>query len=60
MIHNIISCVLLGITHAIAFQTMTERKFSLKTTVTVYSLFFGHIILPFFLIALTPTLQNAL
>ncbi len=39
MIHNIISCVLFGITHAIAFQTMTERKFSLKTTVTVYSLF---------------------
>lgn len=39
MIHNIISYVLMGITHAIAFQTMTERKFSLKTTVTVYSLF---------------------
>lgn len=39
MIHNIISYVLLGVTHAIAFWTMTEREFSVKMTAVIYSLF---------------------
>lgn len=39
MIHNIISYVLLGVTHAIAFLTMTEREFSVKMTAVIYSLF---------------------
>lgn len=39
MIHNIISYILLGVTHAIAFWTMTEREFSVKMTAAIYSLF---------------------
>lgn len=39
MIHNIISYVLFGVTHAIAFWTMTEREFSVKMTAAIYSLF---------------------
>lgn len=39
MIHHLVSYTLLGITHAVSFWAMTERKYSERKTAIIYSIF---------------------